>query len=170
MSRATIPVVAAVVERWRPLAEETAARHELIRDVGVDLLLAMVCQESAGKSDARRPEPGFLRQYRRGIADVVTGTHVGRYAEWWETDPLWFATSIGLLQVLNIVAIERGVDLPTKEAQADPAVSFEAGGRQLRWLLDRGVRDHRRLLRRWNGAAIYADETLAWRDLVRRAL
>jgi hypothetical protein len=171
VSRADTAVAARVIEQHQPLAQEMQRRHG--HDVA--LLLALACQESAGDVRARRAEPGFLAAYRKGIADVVVSKQLGHYTAWWSTDPLWFATSIGVLQVLNVVAIERGVPLPEKHAQEDAAVSFEAGSRHLTYLQRRIHRlepnPERRLLLKWNGGkSTYPGEVLAWRELVRRAL
>lgn len=172
MSRADDRVARDVVRRWDGVAWPIARRH----GIGRALLLALVCQESAGNPDARREEPGFLRAYGDGIVRSISRVpHLEdrrRYLEWYARQPIELATSYGLTQTLNIVAIEHGVRLAEVTSQRDPATSLEAGCRKLRACLQATRGDVGKALLRYNGggAPQYDDEVLAWRALVATAL
>lgn len=172
MSRAVERVARDVVLRWDQTAWPIARRF----GIGRDLLLALVCQESAGDPSARREEPGFLRVYNAGIvkslARVPNAQDRRRYLEWYARQPIALATSYGLCQVLNIVAIEFGVRLAEVMSQTDPATSLEAGCAKLRACLQATHGDVSKALLRYNGggAPQYDDEVLAWRALVATAL
>jgi len=149
-----------------------AARHAL----DPWLVLATICQESAGNPHARREEPAFLVHYRPGIEKSIravadTPTRI-RYLGWLQVYPIVFATSRGLMQVLAITAIERGMMLATPDALADPQIGVEAGCRLLRHLFDHLPSGETTpiiaALLRYNGGgnAAYASEVLAWQTAV----
>ena len=172
MSRADERVARDVVLRWDGVAWPIARRH----GIGRALLLALVCQESAGDPAARREEPGFLRAYGDGIVRsinrVPNAQDRRRYLEWYARQPIALATSYGLCQVLNIVAIEFGVRLAEVTSQTDPATSLEAGCAKLRSCLQATHGQIGPALLRYNGggAPQYDDEVLAWRALIAKAL
>lgn len=172
MSRAVERVARDVVLRWDQTAWPIARRY----GIGRALLLALVCQESGGDPDARREEPGFLRAYAdgivRSIGRVPNLEDRRRYLEWYARQPIELATSYGLTQTLNIVAIEQGVRLAEVTSQKDPATSLEAGCRKLRACLQATRGDVAKALTRYNGggAPQYDDEVLAWWALTGKAL
>lgn len=164
------PVTAGrVYARWHRLAASIAALHTLDRH----LVIAVIAQESAGDPCAWRPEPGFLKAYRDGIATsldaVVDAAARKRYLRWWAKDPLILASSFGLAQVLVIVAIEHKVPLAYPSSLCDPTIGLDAGCRKLRACFDRvqgSTTPILAALNRYNGGGNleYAAEVLAWQD------
>lgn len=137
-----------------------------------DLVLAVVCQESAGDTYAWRPEPAFLRRRQDGILTSVQRVKDPvdrrRYLEWMSKDPLIFATSMGLMQSLVITAIEHGIRLAYPTSLCDPAVGLAAGCTKLGMSMS-VLREPKAALQDYNGGGNpdYADEVLAWRTLIR---
>jgi soluble lytic murein transglycosylase-like protein len=165
------PTARRVYEQWNGIATAVAA----LRKVDRFLTLAIIAQESAGDTTAWRPEPKFLTRYRDGIARSIEAVpdpdDRRRYARWLERDPMILACSMGLMQVLTIVAIERRVALAYPTSLCDPGVGIEAGCRQLRHCFDATAdSDSPRTaaLQRYNGGADphYAAQVLAWSDML----
>ena len=173
MSQPDPTVGARVAAHWQARVTETATRYQL----DPWLALACVAQESRGDPYSWRPELEFVERYRPGIESAIDHvpdlTDRRRYARWWKQDPLVLGTSFGLLQVLTIVAIERGVVLRYPSSLCDPAIGLDAGCRQLRWCAQRtqhATEPKRAMLLRYNGGGnpAYADEVEAWESLLLR--
>lgn len=176
MSAADQKTALRVVTTYRDKANGPATAYSL----PVELVLAVICQESAGDTYAWRPEPGFLKGYGPGILKSVQNVDVlsvrARYLRWIQNGGIVLASSFGLMQVLTIVAIERGMDLPYPSSLCNPDIGIEAGCRQLKFCLDYAAKvdgppadQLRRGLLRWNGGgnAMYPDEVLAWQAAIR---
>ena len=167
MSQATASGADRILGQWRTLAATTAARY------GLDpwIVLGMIAQESNGNPYAWRPEPGFLAKYGDNIPNSLSRVQDAaaalRYRQWWKNDPMVFATSMGLLQTMVIVAIEHGTPLEFPTSLCNPAISLDAGCRKLKACADKvgdsptAVRD---MLQRYNGggAPDYHAEVRAW--------
>lgn len=167
MSRATSAVAQRVVDAWATVAEPIATAHRL----PLDLVLAVVCQESAGNSGAYRDEPGFWRRYGANVVAFVRRTVTRTDDRWLDSIGLRSA-SFGLMQVLWPVALERGLVLTYPTELCVPAIGLDAGCRHLRYCVDAVGGDVAAGLLRYNGggAPAYDDEVLAWRDMVRADL
>jgi soluble lytic murein transglycosylase-like protein len=172
VSRADDATAARVHDRWAGLVRVTAALHR----VDAMLVLGMVAQESAGDAYAWRAEPQFLANYRAGIARSIEAVSEPddrrRYARWFERDPMLLASSMGLMQPLLVVAIERGCRLAYPTSLCDAALNLEAGCRQLRHCYDqtKGAPEPQvAALLRYNGGGnpAYPEEVIRWADAMR---
>lgn len=166
------PARLVVIRRAGAFAGLIAPRADRLR-LDRLLVLAVVCQESAGDPCAARVERGFWRRYGAGVAANVKAS-VSTVDDRWVLYPDFMAASYGLMQVLYAVALEVGMDLPYPTSLCDPALGIEAGCRVLRRCFDQALITRDALLRYNGGArAAYASEVLAWRadaeasDLVR---
>ncbi len=83
--------------------------------------------ESGGKADAFRYEPNFYELYIQDTP-IAVGEDLAAYG------PL-LACSFGLLQVMAMVAYERGF-AGRPEELFQPEIGLEWGCKQLRWLLN----------------------------------
>lgn len=77
-------------------------KKALLNDVSPDLIEAIVITESSGQPDAWRYEPNFYAKYIRD----------GHYPEELKKE---LATSWGLMQVMGVIAWERGLRYKIKE-------------------------------------------------------
>jgi soluble lytic murein transglycosylase-like protein len=161
------------ITRWRDIADAVGAVYNL----PTDLLLAVIATESSGCSTAARVERGFWTRY--GTQAVVELRHTDSPLVEWIDYPDFLCTSFGLMQVLPVVAFERGMRLRYPTDLCDPATGIEAGCRQLvhclhavnplvTWRTCSPI-ELRAALSRYNGGAdsAYPTRLLDWRDRLR---
>lgn len=120
-----------------PFREEiakAAARH------GLDpwLVEAVVQQESSGKADAFRFEPGYYERY------------IKKNPKWKGWEPRRVASSYGLMQVMYPTAVEHGFDQDPEALFLIP-VNLEIGCRVLKRLIERFSGDVKTALSAYNG-------------------
>ena len=146
---------------FEPLALTAANDHRL----DLDLVLGIVCQESAGVPTALRPEPGFWRRYGANILRAALASKSQR-DDRWMAYPEIASASYGLMQVMYPVAIEDGMDLRYPTDLCDPAIGLDAGCLHFAKCLQRAGGPTRPGLLRYNGGGDprYDDKVLAWRD------
>lgn len=119
-------------------------------EINAWLLAGLIAAESAGNPYAIRVERGWLKRYWRGSVAAVRAT-TGRQDDRWLKYPDLASTSYGLMQVLFIVAVERGVPLDYPTELCDPQLNLLAGCNHLAWLRDRFGTSPTRMLLRYNG-------------------
>lgn len=119
---------------YRSVIEKIAALHDL------DPLLveAVVLQESSGRADAFRFEPGFWERYLK------------KHPRWKDWEPRRAASSYGLMQIMAPVAFEHGFS-QEPEALFGIATNIEIGCRVLARLLERFSGDVEKALAAYNG-------------------
>lgn len=162
------------VTRWFGLVEHIAPSFNL----ETDLVLGIIGQESSGNPYAVRPELGFWKRYATGIRAAVLGNTYAPDDRWLRYPDLGSA-SYGLMQVLWVVAIERGARLQYPTELCDPATNVEYGCRHLVFLREQLRRElpgapvpTDRLLLRWNGGGdpSYPLRVADWRRRVNEAI
>jgi soluble lytic murein transglycosylase-like protein len=150
---------------WRRLATHLPAIRQAAEHYGLrwSLVAAIVCQESGARVYAIRPEPSFWRRYQAGIRALVRRT-ANRYDDRWAQYPDLASASYGLLQVLYVVALERGAVMEFPTDLLDPAMNLDIGCRHLAWCIAARGGNERAGLLRYNGGGdrTYPDKVLEW--------
>ena len=90
-----------------------------------DLVEAIVIQESGGKADAFRHEAAFWERYR-----------MASKPEWAYRLARRWSSSYGLLQIMAVVAVERGFAEEDPELLFVPSTNLDFGCAHLRYLFD----------------------------------
>lgn len=155
--------VPASVSRWSDAVAHAAA----VEGLDPRLVLAVVWQESAGNPFAVRPEPGFWRRYADGIQRLISST-TDKDDDRWSRYPDLASASYGLMQVLYIVALERGERLRYPTELCDVDRNLRVGCAHLARKLRAAGGDVRAGLLGWNGGGnpAYPDEVLRKREEV----
>lgn len=148
---------------YRPNIEHAAKAH----GIDPDLLEALVLQESSGRADAFRYEPGYYRRYLEGKK------------EWEKWIPRRVASSYGLTQVLYPTALQYGFN-PAYEPEMLflPDINLNLGAKILAALLKKFDGDTDKALQAYNGGVgsvgspktrAYANKVLARLALIKKA-
>ena len=149
------PVVDRVLAFWPEIV--VAARAH-----GLDpaTLAGLVCQESAGKPDAKRHEPGYRWDFGDDPHEHPTLPPGLSLSEDLELQK-W---SYGLCQIMGAVAREHGFAGHLEELLTDTAANLELGARHLARQMKRANGDARQALLYYNGGGdqAYDDKVLAW--------
>lgn len=119
---------------YRHAIQAAAAQHGL----DPDLVESVVFQESSGRADAFRHEPGYFERYVKG------------QAPWAAYDPRRVASSYGLMQIMFPTAVQYGYD-GEPEGLFDITTNLTLGCQILRDLLDRFGQDPLKALAAYNG-------------------
>ena len=166
MSAVNTPTVQKVLASWASIAEPIAQANSL----DPDLVLAVMCQESAGQTYAVRVERAFWARYGKAALGIFKATK-NPYDDQWAQYPDFVSASYGLMQILYETAVERGVVVQYPTQLCDPAIGIDAGCRQLRYCLTRAGGDVSDALRRYNGGAnlAYPGEVIAWQQAIHAA-
>lgn len=127
---------------YRPLISVMATRYGL----DADLLEAQVLVESSGYTDAFRFEPGIWSQLQRGAL------HPAIPIDLTTANPRRLASSYGLLQILYVVALDRGYR-GDPEGLFVPEVGLSFGCAQLKYFLTWAKGDITSALAAYNGGA-----------------
>jgi soluble lytic murein transglycosylase-like protein len=117
--------------------------------ISVELLAAVIHQESGGNPFAVRYEPAFLKRYLEDKTKKTIGGHVPTRCSW-QTEVQMRSTSFGLMQLMGQVARERGFQGEFLTELCDPAVNLKWGSELLQTLLHKHDTTEKALLR-WNG-------------------
>ncbi len=104
-----------------------------------DWLVALVYHESRGKPYAKRGEPGFLSRYESGIIRLVEGNRTSERL--FTVNPLDFASSYGLMQIMWSTAWERGFRGQYPSELFEPRENVYWGCAELHRQLDRAGGD-----------------------------
>lgn len=149
------------ITRWYDLVRRVAPNHNL----PPELVLAVIAQESSGDPCAVRVERGFWQRYQTNIEAIIKATP-SRLDDPWIKFPDFASSSYGLMQVMYIVAIERGISLRFPTSLCDPEVGVTAGCRQLQWLMRQVGNDKTRALLRYNGGGDkgYPAKIFGWQE------
>lgn len=117
--------------------------------ISVELLAAVIHQESGGNPFAVRYEPAFLKRYLEDKTKKTIGGYVPARCSW-QTEVQMRSTSFGLMQLMGQVARERGFQGEFLTELCDPAVNLKWGSELLQTLLHKHDTTEKALLR-WNG-------------------
>lgn len=153
-------VVDRVLTFWSQI--EVAARAH---QVPAGVLAGLVCQESAGKPDAKRHEPhyrwlfGIKPEHKISLPPGLRLVEDMALQKW----------SWGLCQVMGAVAREYGYAGHLEELLTDTATNLDLGARHLARQMKRARGDVRGALQAYNSGSIevknpdpYCDKVLAW--------
>jgi len=159
------------VARWEPLIKGNIPYPE----ISVDLVLALIWQESAGNEWAIRHE--YAYQYFYNYKDhyalydrnqSVSGNRIKAQTILGLTEFFAQSTSWGLLQIMGAAARERGFKARYLSELCDPQANLLFGLKHLHeWGFNYGKLDIKPALTRWNGSAQYAGEVIEKLGLVR---
>lgn len=165
--RTITPQEARRVAVYEPTVRRIATRHNL----DAPLVLAVIGQESGGDPYAIRVERGFWRRYGSSAIAIFRRT-ASSDDDKWGTYPDLASTSYGLMQVMYVVAIERGMALRFPTQLCDPVIGIEAGCRHLRYCLDHTANNPTKALLRYNGGGDpdYPNKVFAWRSATLESL
>jgi len=158
------------VAKWEPLIRGNIPYPE----ISVDLVLALIWQESAGNEWAIRYEPGYqyFYNYKDGYplydgSQSVAGNRIKSQGMLGNTEFMAQSTSWGLLQIMGAAARERGFKARYLSELCDPRANLLFGLKHLHeWGFNYGKLDIQPALTRWNGSAQYAGEVIEKLGLV----
>jgi soluble lytic murein transglycosylase-like protein len=158
------------VAKWEPLIKGAIPYPE----ISIDLVLALIWQESAGDPWAIRHE--YAYQYFFNHKDnyalydknqSVSGNRIKAQTILGLTEFFAQSTSWGLLQIMGAAARERGFKARYLSELCDPEVNLMFGIKHLHeWGFNYGKLDLQPALTRWNGSAQYAGEVIEKLGLV----
>src|SRR5262245_26709686 len=114
---ATVALVARLQPLVAPIAEQPGPQ--------APRALPGTCQERAGDPTAIRVERGFWTRYASGIVAHIRNSTT-KTDDKWLLYPDLVSASYGLMQVLYVVALERGMVLPFPTSLCDPTTGVEA--------------------------------------------
>ena len=167
MTETSIPEA---VAKWEPMAKSCLKYPE----ISIDLVLALIWQESAGNPWAMRYEPRYqyFYNYRDGYpmydgAQSVAGNRIKAQNSLGNTEFMAQSTSWGLLQIMGAAARERGFKARYLSELCDPEANLIWGIKHLHeWGFNYVKLDIQPALTRWNGSAAYAGEVIEKLGLV----
>ena len=156
------------IVRWKPLVEAAIAKLGYA-DLRVDLILAIIAQESSGDPWAIRYEDNYQYFYhwkeKKPLYDSKQSAHGNRIRAkglLGDTEFNAQSTSWGLLQLMAAAGRERGFKGKYLSELLDPPVNLHFGLIHLwEWGYQRGSRTTEQALIRWNGDPAYAAKVLA---------
>lgn len=153
------------IAQWVPLIRVHAFNYKL----DVDLVAAVIAQESTGLQYSQRVERGFWARYADGIRRFVRGT-ADEADDFWSKFPDIYSSSYGLMQVMLQTAAEAGFTYRFPGELFDPERNIIAGCMILARHL-RATKDERQALLRYNGGGnpSYPDDVARWRMRLRSA-
>lgn len=148
------------LQRYKNIIEMIANRYSL----SPELIAAVIMQESSANPNAVRFEPAFLTRY----VDKTRGQkHLASSADW-ETERTCRAMSWGLMQIMGLVARERGYTKHYLSELVDPMDNIEFATKHLSTLITRSGNEIRGLLA-YNGGGdpTYPQRIEKWRDRIK---
>lgn len=162
MSKADVP---AAIAKWEKIVAAHRYPHPLIT---VDLVLALIWQESSGDPWAIRYEPHYQYFYeykdKRALYNKTQDNHTNRANAYEVLGPTEFqaqSTSWGLLQILGAPARERGFMGRYLSELCDSAANIKFGTKHLyEYAFSHGSRPLDIALARWNGSSTYAAKVI----------
>lgn len=148
------------LQRYKTIIEMIANKYQL----SPELLAAVIMQESSGNPYAVRFEPAFMTRY----VDKTKGQQNLTSSADWETERICRSTSWGLMQIMGLVARERGYTKHFLSELSDPMDNIEFATKHLSQLIARSGNEIRGLLA-YNGGGdpTYPQRIEKWRDRIK---
>lgn len=149
-----------ILQNYKNIIELTASKYKLDPIV----VASVIMQESSGNKFAVRYEPGFQTRY---VDKTKEGRNLVSSADW-QTERICRATSWGLMQIMGLVARERGYSKHYLSELSDPMDNIEFGCKHLSILIKREGNEIRGLLA-YNGGGdpTYPQRIEKWRARIK---
>jgi len=148
------------LENYKNIIELTSSKYKL----DPLIVASVIMQESSGNNFAVRYEPAFQTRY---VDKTKEGRNLVSSADW-QTERICRATSWGLMQIMGLVARERGYSKHYLSELSDPMDNIEFGCKHLSALMRREGNEIRGLLA-YNGGGdpTYPQRIEKWRARIK---